>query len=176
MPIVTAAAVPMSASANTTDGLLPPSSRLTRLHPAAAAIMTFWPTARLPVNDSLSTIGWLISACPAGSPGPVTTLSTPAGRPVSAISWASRSTANVAYSEGLITTVQPAARAGATFWANSTSGAFHGITAPTTPTGSRSVRTMWSPPWYGGSVSPAILSAQPAWWSKTSATKPGDMA
>ena len=176
MPIVTAAAVPMSASANTTDGLLPPSSRLTRLHPAAAAVMTFWPTARLPVNDSLSTIGWLISACPAGSPGPVTTLSTPCGRPVSAISWASRSTANVAYSDGLITTVQPAARAGATFWANSTSGAFHGITAPTTPTGSRSVRTMWSPPWYGGSVSPAILSAQPAWWSKTSATKPGDMA
>ena len=54
MPIVTAAAVPTSASANTTAGLLPPSSRLTRLHPTAAAIMTFCPTARLPVNDSLS--------------------------------------------------------------------------------------------------------------------------
>ena len=156
--MVTAAAVPMSASPKTTDGLLPPSSRLTRLHPAAAAIMTFWPTARLPVNDSLSTIGWLIRACPAGSPGPVTTFSTPSGR-TSLISWVN---ANVAYSEGLRTIVQPAARAGATFWANSTSGAFHGITAPTTPTGSRSVRTMWSPPWNGGSVSPASLSAQPA--------------
>jgi hypothetical protein len=47
----------------------------------------------------------------------------------------------VAYSDGLTTIVQPAASAGATFWANSTSGAFHGITAPTTPTGSRRVMT-----------------------------------
>ena len=163
VPIVTAAAVPTSASAKTTAGLLPPSSRLTRLQPRHAAIMIFWPTARLPVNDSLSTIGWLISASPVGSPGPVTTLSTPSGSPASsAISLASRSTANVAYSEGLSTIVQPAASAGATFWANSGSGAFHGITAPTTPTGSRSVKTMWSPPWNGGSVSPASLSAQPA--------------
>ena len=105
--------------------------------------MTLRPTARLPVKDSLSSIEWLISACPVGSPGPVITLSTPSGRPdSSAISRASRSTANVAYSDGLSTIVQPAASAGATFWANSASGAFHGITAPTTPTGSRSVRTM----------------------------------
>ena len=59
--------------------------------------------------------------------------------------------------------VQPAARAGATFCANSRIGAFHGTTAPTTPTGSRSVMTRWSPPWYGGRVSPASLSTQPAW-------------
>ena len=139
--MVTAAAVPTSESAKTTAGLLPPSSRLTRLQPTAAAIMIFCPTARLPVNESLSTIGWLISASPVGSPGPVTTLSTPAGSPASSISAASRSTANVAYSDGLSTIVQPAASAGATFWANSGSGAFHGITAPTTPTGSRSVKT-----------------------------------
>ena len=62
VPMVTAAALPTSASANTTAGLLPPSSRLTRLHPSAEAVMIFRPTARLPVNDSLSTIGWLISA------------------------------------------------------------------------------------------------------------------
>ena len=140
VPIVTAAAVPTSESAKTTAGLLPPSSRLTRLQPTAAAIMIFCPTARLPVNDSLSSIGWLIRASPVGSPGPVTTLSTGAGSPASSISAASRSTANVAYSDGLSTIVQPAARAGATFWANSGSGAFHGITAPTTPTGSRSVK------------------------------------
>ena len=82
----------------------------------------------------------------------------------------------MAYSDGLATIVQPAARAGATFCADSSSGAFHGITAPTTPTGSRSVMTRWSPPWYGGSVSPASLSTQPAWWSKTSATKAGEVA
>src|SRR5262249_1934974 len=113
-------------------------------------------------NDSLSTIGWLISASPVGSPGPVTMLSTPGGSPASSISAARRSTANVAYSEGFATIVQPAARAGAAFWANSSSGAFHGMIAPTTRTGSRSVSTMWSPPWYGGSVSPASLSTQPA--------------
>ena len=71
----------------------------------------------------------------------MTTLSTPGGSPASAISAASRSTANVAYSDGLATIVQPAARAGAAFWANSSSGAFHGMIAPTTPTGSRSVIT-----------------------------------
>ncbi len=142
MPIVIAAAEDTSASANTSAGLLPPSSRLTRLNVSADAAMTLRPTARLPVKESLSTMGWLISASPVGSPGPVTMLSTPAGSPASSIRAARRSTAKVAYSEGLATIVQPAASAGATFWAKSSSGAFHGITAPTTPTGSRSVRTM----------------------------------
>ena len=100
------------------------------LEAAGRASMIFRPTARLPVNESLSTIGWLISASPVGSPGPVTTFSTPAGSPASSISWASRSTANVAYSDGLSTTVQPAARAGAIFCAASRIGAFHGTTAP----------------------------------------------
>src|SRR5215467_9797165 len=129
VPMVSAAALGTSASANTSAGLLPPSSRLTRLNPAADAAMILRPTARLPVNESLSTIGWLISASPVGSPGPVTMFSTPGGSPASSISRASRSTANVAYSDGLATIVQPAARAGAAFWANSSSGAFHGIAA-----------------------------------------------
>jgi hypothetical protein len=114
------------------------------LNVPADAVMIFRPTARLPVNDSLSTIGWLISASPVGSPGPVTMLSTPGGSPASVISAAGRSTAKVAYSDGLSTTVQPAASAGAIFCAASSSGAFHGTTAPT---GSRSVKIMWSPPW-----------------------------
>jgi hypothetical protein len=42
-------------------------------------------------------------------------------------------------SEGLITTVQPAARAGATFQVISSSGEFQGVIAATTPTGSRRV-------------------------------------
>ena len=145
--MVMAAAVDTSASANTSAGLLPPSSRLTRLNPSAAACMILRPTARLPVNESLLIIGWLISASPVGSPGPVTTFSTPGGSPASSISATSRSTENVAYSDGLSTIVQPAASAGASFCADSSSGAFHGTTAPTTPTGSRSVMTRWSPPW-----------------------------
>ena len=78
--MVISAAVATSPSANTSAGLLPPSSRLTRLKVLADASMIFRPTARLPVNEILSTIGWLISASPVGSPGPVTTLSTPAGQ------------------------------------------------------------------------------------------------
>src|SRR3954470_11985262 len=166
----------MSASSNTSAGLLPPNSRLTRLNPGAAAASTFAPTARLPVNVILSTSGGLISASPVGSPGPVTTLTTPSGTPASSSSRTSRSTQNVAYSDGFSTIVQPVARAGANFCAHSSSGAFHGMMAPTTPIGSRTVITMWSPPWYAGSVSPAILSTQPAWWSKQSATHSVDIA
>ncbi len=42
-----------------------------------------------------------------------------------------------ATSDGLSTTVQPAASAGATFSVIWLSGKFHGVMAPTTPTGSR---------------------------------------
>ena len=51
-----------------------------------------------------------------------------------------------ANSLGLSTTVHPAARAGASFWAKSMTGAFHGITAATTPTGSFSVKVKKSLP------------------------------
>ena len=69
----------------------------------------------------------------------------------------------MAYSEGLSTTVHPAASAGATFWANSMSGAFQGITAATTPTGSRRVIMNMSGPVWVGRVSPAMRDTQPAW-------------
>ena len=97
------------------------------------------PTARDPVNVIFSMPGWVMSASPVGSGGPVTRLSTPSGSPASWHSWAMRMEVSEANSLGLSTTVQPAARAGATFWANSITGAFHGITAATTPTGSLSV-------------------------------------
>ena len=42
--------------------------------------------------------------------------------------------------EGLITTVQPAARAGANFQAAIRNGKFQGTTWPTTPIGSRTIR------------------------------------
>ncbi len=68
-----------------------------------------------------------------------------------------------AYSDGLRTTVHPAASAGATFCANSMSGAFHGMIAATTPTGSRNVMKKMSGPVCVGSVSPAMRSIHPAW-------------
>ena len=52
---------------------------------------------------------------------------------------AKRSALSGVSSEGLSTTEQPHASAGATFQAAVCSGKFHGTMAPTTPTGSRSV-------------------------------------
>ena len=49
-------------------------------------------------------------------------------------------------SAGLTTTELPIASAGATFQANIWVGKFHGITAPTTPIGSRVIRATTSMP------------------------------
>ena len=62
-------------------------------------------------------------------------------------------------SAGLRTIVLPVARAGAIFQDAMSSGKFHGITAPTTPSGRGSGP---SPAW-------ASLSAQPAWWNRCAA-------
>jgi hypothetical protein len=79
------------------------------------------------VNATLSTPGWLTSVEPT-SPAPVITLTTPGGRSASAMISASTSTDSGVVSAGLITTVFPAARAGAIFQAAISSGKFHGIT------------------------------------------------
>ena len=72
-------------------------------------------------------------------PGPVTTLTTPAGIPAScAISASARAVSGV-WLAGLMMTVLPQASAGATFHDVSSSGKFHGTIAATTPTGSRNV-------------------------------------
>ena len=52
---------------------------------------------------------------------------------------ASRRTVAEVYSDGLITTVLPAHRAGASLLVVSVRGEFHGVIAPTTPSGSREV-------------------------------------
>ena len=69
----------------------------------------------------------------------MTTLTTPSGMPACAISSANPSVEPGACSDGLITTVHPAASAGATFQLISSSGEFQGVIAATTPTGSRRV-------------------------------------
>ena len=77
-----------------------------------------------------------LSARPA-SPKPVTTLTTPAGMPASSSARPSSSGPAGASSEGLTTTALPAASAGATFLMVISSGWFHGVIWPTTPTGTR---------------------------------------
>src|SRR6516225_7733420 len=111
------AAARRSASGNTTWGDLPPSSRVTLLRFSAAACATARPVAVEPVMA----------------------LITPGGNPAWANSSANRRVDTGECSEGLTTTGQPAARAGAIFQVNRSNGEFHGVIAATTPTGSRRV-------------------------------------
>ena len=94
-------------------GALPPSSRCTRFRPAAAAWATCIPARTEPVIDTICGMSCETSARPV-SASPHTTLNTPGGRN-SAASSASRSVEAGVVSEGLSTTVLPAAMAGANF-------------------------------------------------------------
>ena len=149
------------ASAKTMLADFPPSSSETRLRLPAAARTIAWPVAVEPVKATLSTSACSASAAPTVDPLPVTMLTTPGGRSSSARSSPSRSAARLACSEGLSTTVQPAASAGASFHSEFESGPFQGTIDATTPMGSRSVEVIM----FGtglGSVWPAILVGQPA--------------
>ncbi len=117
---------------------LPPSSSVTRFSARPALAPISRPTAVEPVNASLSTPGWSTSAAPV-APSPVTTLTTPDGKPASSASSPSRSAVSGVCSAGLRTVVQPAASAGPSFQAAISSGKFHGMIWPQTPTGSRRV-------------------------------------
>ncbi len=66
-----------------------------------------------------------------------------------------------ASSEGFTTTVHPAASAGPSLYATSSSGKFHGVMAATTPTGSRLPRVS-IPGIELGRTSPVSLVVQPA--------------
>ncbi len=70
----------------------------------------------------------------------VTTLKTPGGSPIDSATSATTYASPGASGDALSTTVQPASSAGATLLEMSPIGAFHGMIAPTTPTGSRTSR------------------------------------
>ena len=138
---------------------LPPSSSVSRLRLPAATRWISRPTSVDPVKEILSMSSWAASAAPA-SASPVTTFQTPAGKPASSASSARRNAESGASSAGLCTTVLPHASAGASFHDAITSGKFHGVIAPTTPTGSRSVYEKM--PGSAGFVVPVIFVGQPA--------------
>ena len=96
------------------------------------------PTSVEPVNATLSMPGWFTIAAPV-SPAPVRMFTTPGGRSASRMISASFSAVRGVVSAGLRTTVLPVASAGASFHAAISSGKFHGMIWPHTPTGSRSV-------------------------------------
>ena len=92
---------------------MPPSSRCTRFRSLAAARATSRPARTLPVIATSWGMGWLTSARPV-SRSPQMTFSTPAGK-ISPATSASISVVTGVVSDGLSTTVFPAARAGAIF-------------------------------------------------------------
>src|SRR5690606_23664540 len=85
--------------------------------------------------------------------GPAATmLITPGGKPTSRISSPMAKIASGLGSGTLITTVQPAATAGATFWAVPANAKLYATSVATTPTGSLTTR-LWV--WYGMIVPPS---------------------
>ena len=80
-----------------------------------ASSMMRLPARVEPVKETMSTLGWVTMASPTTGPMPVTRLKTPAGSPTSSMTSARAKAFRGATSLGLSTTVQPAARAGATF-------------------------------------------------------------
>ena len=115
---------------------LPPSSWATRLTVSAAALATRMPARVEPVNETMSTSGWLAIAWPTVGPSPLTRLKTPLGTPASSRISAKTMASSGAISLGFSTMVQPAASAGATLQVIWLSGQFQGVISPTTPIGS----------------------------------------
>eukprot|EP01139_Manchomonas_bermudensis_P024366 Amastigsp_a842540_113.p4 type:complete len:153 gc:universal Amastigsp_a842540_113:990-532(-) len=140
-----------SAESKTMNGDLPPSSSEIFLPEPARRRRRSRPMGVEPVKATLSTSGWSARTEPA-RPEAVTTLMTPAGTPASAQISAKRSAERRVFDAGLMTTVLPIARAGATFQPRIMSGKFQGMMPATTPTGSHSLS------------SSAMSAAHPAWW------------
>ena len=122
-------------------GLLPPSSSEIFFTLPDASRMISWPVVVSPVNATLPMPSWAAIEAPAVPPGPVTMLRTPGGMPASRASSPRRIAVSGVYDAGFRIAVLPAARAGATFQEAIRIGKFHGTISPTTPIGSRSVRS-----------------------------------
>jgi hypothetical protein len=96
------------------------------------------PVAEEPVKLMTSICGDWLMARPMAAPDSVNEHTTPAGRPTmevrhSSVSWFTKAV----WCAALITTVQPAASAGASDRMSRITGAFQGTMMPATPAGSR---------------------------------------
>ena len=121
------------ASSKTMFAALPPSSSVRPLPLPASSRWIALPTSVEPVNAILSTPGCATSAAPV-RPSPVTMLTTPGGSSAWRSTSQNSSAVSGVVSAGLSTTVLPAASAGAIFHASISSGKFHGMIWPATPT------------------------------------------
>ena len=122
------------ASSNTIIGSLPPSSRTTGSNRFAALSAIFLPVRTEPVKKILSTAE-STNAAPV-EPLPCTTSSTPSGNPAEANNRLIASPTSGVYSDGLKTTLLPAASAITMPPIGIENGKFHGIIIPRTPSGS----------------------------------------
>ena len=105
----------------------------------AALAMIFCPVAVEPVKLILATSGCAVSAGPR-SFWSVTMLTTPGGR-ISAMISPSFSVVSGVVGAGFTTIVLPASSASGSLKATISTGKFHGMIAPTTPSGLRNCRT-----------------------------------
>ncbi len=119
-------AASMSASGRITLGDLPPSSSVTRFSALPVLAPISRPTTVEPVKAIFSTPGLSTSAAPV-VPSPVSTLTTPGGKPASSASSPSRRALSGVCSAGLSTTVHPAASAGPSFQQAISRGKFQGM-------------------------------------------------
>ena len=150
------------ASGKTMTGALPPASSDTRLNVFAPSSIRRRPISLLPVKLILSTRGSLASASPTTSPAPTTPFATPFG----SRSMRSRSS-KMAIEEagvslaGLSTNVQPVAMAAPILRSGRSTGSFHGVMSPQTPTGSLRMKLSR---WLGADAvtSPRIIRAAAA--------------
>ena len=136
------AAASNGASSKTMFADLPPSSSESPFVFEAAARITARPAVVDPVKAILSTASDAARCWPTKAPrsmSEVSTLNAPSGRPASCRNWASRIVGEAQKCDGLITAVQPAASAGATFATTAASGKFHAVIIAATPTGSRRI-------------------------------------
>src|SRR6478752_8431141 len=131
-------AISISASSNTINGALPPSSSDTFLTVPAHCSISNLPISVEPVKVSLRTIGFEVISPPISFDPPVTQEKTPFGTPArSANSHRAKAENGVAVA-GFSTIVQPAANAGPALRVIIAAGKFQGVIAAHTPIGSLS--------------------------------------
>ena len=118
---------------------MPPSSSETGARWVAAEAMIALPVTEEPVKVTRSTRSSAVSEEPAGAPCPLSTLSTPGGKPASTARRPRSVTEAGVSSLGLMMQVLPHAIAGAIFQVAIISGKFHGEIAATTPAGPNSL-------------------------------------
>ena len=129
-------AASMSASSNTMNGALPPSSIAGLTTLSAASCSSLRPTSVEPVKETTRTRGSCsiaLTTLPDEREG--MTLTTPAGTPASSRIGISASMVSGVSEAGLSTTGQPAASAGPILRVAIAAGKFHGVTSTATPAG-----------------------------------------